>query len=252
MAVSDEIKEQTRKLKDMTLNQKLSYIWEYYKIHIIVAVAVIITGCVLIRDVRENNKPTYLNAVFINSNFAIDTSNTLEDDFIRCNSIDTDNNHVYFAYDINFNPGYFDTTTIAYQQKLISMYQTNDLDIVAGPVLIMETSADCNGYGNLEEMLPADLLDELADRGYEFYTYKGRRYDKDELAYFSEEELNEIKNFEPYIAGIYLDTCSYLNNMGERGAWNVAESEDDRPILTIPANTQRLDKSIEFIRFIIE
>lgn len=252
MAVSDEIKEQTRKLKDMTFKQKTEYIWEYYKIPIIIVIVVIITLCVIIRDVRENNKPTYLSAAFINSNFAVDTSNTLTDDYIRCMEIDTENEHVFISFDINLRPDSFDTVAIAYQQKLVAQYEAQDLDIVVGPVGIMETSADCNGYGNLAELLPEDLIEELTEKGYEFYTYNGRRYSDEEKSFMSKEELTALEEFTPYIAGIYLDNCPYLNNMGERGAYDMAEDEDSRPILTIPYNTLRLDHAIDFVRFITE
>lgn len=252
MAVSDEIKEQKSKFKNMTGREKASYIWDYYKIHIIAGLIIIIFGSVLIRDIRENNKPTYLYAVFINSNFAVDTSNTLEDDYIRCMDIDTDKEHAYFSYDINFSDNYFDTTFIAYQQKLVALYEAKDLDIVVGPVGIMETSADCNGYGNLEELLPSDLLDELTEKGYEFYTYSGRKYTDEEKSFMDEEDLKELENFTPYVAGIYLDTCPYLNNMGEYGAYNMASDESGRPILTIPESTQRLEHAIDFVRFITQ
>ena len=55
----------------------------------------------------------------------------------------------------------------------------------------------------------------------------------------------------PYVAGVYLDNCSYLNNMGEHGAYPVAKTEDDRVIFTIAANSQRTDHAIEFLRFLI-
>lgn len=252
MAVSDEIKEQQKKLKDMTFKGKVSYIWEYYKIHMIVATIVIIGVCVFIRDFRENQKPTHIYAAFINCNFNFDTTNTLEDDYVRTREIDTSKEHVYFSYDINLDPDYFDTASLAFQQKLVSLYQAGEIDIVAGPVGIMETSADCNGYADITKILPQDLLDELADREYEFYYYPGHKYDEDELSFMDEEERALVENFEPYIAGIYLDTCSYLNNMGEYGAYDLTDDESKRPILTIPVTTKRPEAAIDFIRFIIE
>lgn len=252
MGVSDEIRQQQKKLKDMTLKGKISYIWDYYKYVIIVGLIVIIGIIFTARDIIDNNKPVRFYGVFINSNFAVDLSNTLEDDYVRCMGVDTDTEHVYFSYDINLMPDAFDTTSIAYQQKLVSLYTNGDLDIVTGPVDVMESAADCGGYSNLYDVLPAELIDELEEKGYELYTYHGRRYFEDEYEYMSEEDKAAIDNFEPYVAGIYLDNCSYLNNMGERGMYNLSQDEDKRPILAIPVTTKRLDKSIEFIRFITE
>lgn len=252
MAVSDEIREQNKKIKDMTFKGKVSYIWEYYKVVILIGVAVIIGAIFLIRDVRENQKPTRLYAVFINSNFNYDNTNTLMDDYIREMNIDTGREHVFISFDINLDPDYFDTVALAYQQKLVALYDAGDLDIQVGPVGIMESSADCGGYANLMEILPADLIAELEDREYQFYTYKGHRYDEDELAYMDEEAKAAVTNAEPYIAGIYLDTCSYLNNMGEYGAYDLTEDPDKRPILTIPASTNRPDAAIGFVRFLLQ
>lgn len=252
MAVSDEIKEQTKKLKDMTFKEKVSYIWEYYKAVMIIAVIVIVGIVVVVRDIRNNSKPTHFYAVFVNSNFRLDDTNTLEDDYIRCMNVDTDKEHVFFSYDIYLDPEYFDTTSLAYQQKLVSLYSDGDVDVVAGPVDIMESSADCNEYADLEKVLPKDLLDELEEKGYELYYYPGHRYSDDDLKYLTKEEIEALDDQEPYAAGIYLDNCSYLSNMGEYGAYDLTDDPDKRAVITIPATTKRLDRAIEFIRFITE
>ena len=252
MAITDEIKEQTDKFKDMTFKGKINYIWDYYKIPIIVAIVLIIGVSVLVSDIRKNSRPTYLDVVMINTNFAADSTITLEEDFIRCQNVDTEANNIYFSYDCSFPEDYFDTTTMAYQQRLVSQYAAGEIDIMIGPVGTMITSADCGGYSDLTKVLPRELIDELKERGYEFFTYTGRRYTDDEKQYLDKEDLEEIENFEPYIAGIYLDNCSYLNNQGEYGAYDPTEDEDLRPILTIPTTTQRLDHAIEFIHFITE
>ena len=252
MAIQDEIREQTKKFKDLTPKEKLKYIWDYYKIPIIVAVAVVIFVAVLVGDIRDNNKPTYINAVFINSNIAADPGIALEDDYLRCTGVNPEEQHVFLSYDYNFSSEYFDTTMMAYQQKLMALYSAQDVDAVIGPVGIMETVADCGGYGDLEKMLPADLIDDLKERGYEFYYYSGRRYSDEEKQYLDEETLKELESFEPYVAGVYLETSSYMNNLGEYGVYSMPESEDDRPIFTIPVNTTRLDHSIELLKFLTE
>jgi hypothetical protein len=40
--------------------------------------------------------------------------------------------------------------------------------------------------------------------------------------------------------------------MGEAGAYPIAQSEDDRPVFTIAANSLRMDHAIEFLRFITQ
>ena len=238
--------------KELDLKGKIGYIWDYYKWFFIVGVAVIIALVVFIRDYADNSKPTYLNAVILNSHFAIDTTNTLEEDYIEQFKINTDENHLYFDTSINLNTEIFDTTMVASQMRLVSMYSAGEIDVVMGPVDIMEGPADCNCYADLSEILPQELMDELADRDYEFYYYDEEAVAKKraENSEFAAEPQGEYAK--PYIAGVYLDNCSYLNNNGEYGCYDAAETPGARPIFTIAANAPNVEHAIEFLQFLVQ
>ena len=83
MALKDEINRETVKLKDMPFKKKVSYIWEYYKFHIIGVIAAIVFLCVFIRDLRINKRPVYLDVVILNSDIAYRDDNPMMDDYIR-------------------------------------------------------------------------------------------------------------------------------------------------------------------------
>lgn len=241
-SVSQEIKEQRAKFSELDFKHKIGYIYDYYKWHIVISIVVIFAAVIFIRDFRDNLRPTYLSCEFINSYFASDNSNTVMDDYVSQYDIDLETYHVYINSDIVLSNEAFDTMMIASQQKLVSMYSAQDIDVVIGPVGIMEGAANCDCYARFDDIIPADLIEELKDRDYEFYYFDPS---KDEIEDYDEDVT-------PYFAGVYLDNCSYLNNNGEYGAYGVATTPEDRPIFTIAANTKNVEHAIEFLRFLIQ
>lgn len=239
------IKEQSAreetKFAELDRKKKAEYIWDYYKWWIIGGIVAIIAITVFIRDYRENSRPVYLRAEMLNTYFGYDKSNTLYDDFVREEGIDLSKEQLTIGTEIYLSDENFDTTMIAYQQRLMASYAAQDIDVVIGPKNIIEGPANCDAYADLKKVLPQDLISDLEDRDYEFYIFDPAA---DEIEDYEGEDLT------PYCAGVYLDNCAYLNNMGEAGAYPVAETDGDRPVFTIPANTPRMDHAIEFLKFI--
>ncbi len=240
--VEPEKVEEPVKFKDLDRKKKAEYIWDYYKFVIIGGIIAIILLTTFIRDYRENSKPVYLYVEMINSNFGLDNTNTLYDDFVNEAGIDLSKEQLTIGTEAMLSVDNFDTTMIAFQQRLVANYSSGDLDVVIAPKEIIEGPANWDCYAHFDEIVPKDLMDELKDREYDFYMFDPS---KDEIEDYEGEDLT------PYCAGIYLDTCSYLNDQGEYGAYPVAESEDKRPVLTIAANTKRADHAVEFVRFLI-
>ena len=50
-SVNDEIREQHQKMKGKSRKEKFAYFWEYYKVHTLVAILVLILGGSMIRCV---------------------------------------------------------------------------------------------------------------------------------------------------------------------------------------------------------
>jgi len=243
--LADLIKDQTEnkdiRFSELSGKKKAAYIWDYYKWWIIGSIAAVIAITVFIRDYRENSKPTYLYAEMLNTYFGYDKTNTLYDDFVAAKGIDLTQEHLTIGMETTLSVENYDTTMLAYQQRLVANYSAGELDVVIGPKNIMEGPANCDNYADFSTIIPEDLKEELQDRGYEFYYFDPS---KDEIEDYEGEDVT------PYWAGIYLDNCAYLNNMGEAGAYPEAQNEDERVIFTIAANTKRVDHAIEFLKFI--
>lgn len=250
MAISDEIREQTKKFKTMNASEKADYIYTYYKWWILGALAVIFIIINVAKSVMSNSIPTYLNAMFINSTVgAFDDANTLEQEYVDKYTIDVNENTVDFDFTVYLDQNYGNQQSMAYQSKIISMYSAEQLDIVCGPESILTSSADVGGYANLSEVLPQGMLDNIINKGYEPFYYV-------EKIYADDAEMDADGNMpytegEKYIGGIYIDNCKKL--VGKDSTCPYIEVPDgDRLIMTIAWNTQNLEHAIEFIDFVTQ
>ena len=84
--VSDEIREQHQKTKNMTFKERLAYFWYYYKIHTIAVIAILIFGGMLIHDITSS-KDYCFYGVMLNS--ILLSEDKLETTFAEYADLDT-------------------------------------------------------------------------------------------------------------------------------------------------------------------
>lgn len=239
----DSDKESTKQaFSELSTKKKIGFIWDYYKWWIIGTIVAVVLVVSFVRSYRENSKPVYIAVEMINTYLGTDPDNPVEEDFIKEAGIDTEVYNTTFGFDMYLSNELVDNSALAYQERLVAENYAGSLDVTIGPVYIMEHAANCDNYANLGELLPKDLVEELKDREYEFYYFDPAA---DDIEDYEDEDLT------PYFAGVYLDTCSYLNNVGQNGAYPVAENDDEKVIFTITGNTQNAEHAIEFLRFLI-
>ena len=238
MAVIDDIKEQTAKMKDMTNKEKFDYIWDYYKWWILGTICGILCIISIASSVIKNSRPTYLNVAFINSLMCGDESQaTLQDDFVNYADVDMKKNQMTFDYGMVITDDATNQSSYTNQIRLMAEYAGGTIDIVCGPESAIAGTADIGSYGNLEELLPAGMLDKLEAKGYEPF-------------YYTEVIDEESNTTETYIGGIYIDNSRILNEQKPVGVF--ANLPEDRPILTISVSTKNVDHAVEFIEFITQ
>ncbi|MBO6146535.1 MAG: hypothetical protein J6O70_03035, partial [Lachnospiraceae bacterium] len=78
--INDEIRKQTGKLKDMDMKQRLQYIWDYYKLPIILVLVVLFAVFSFIRD-KATSKQTVFYVAMLDSNVTETVQSTLLDGF---------------------------------------------------------------------------------------------------------------------------------------------------------------------------
>lgn len=253
MAISDEIKQQTDKFKDMTKEQKRDYIWTYYKWWIIGAVAGVIIIISLIRTIIENSKPLYLQMIFLNSDYGSGpVEASLEDDFAAAVNVDREKENIIADYSCTLTNEFTNQAAMAGQTKLLSLYKAEEVDIVCGPEAVMTDAADIGGYMNFSELFTKEELAELEARGYEFFVYTEKIYDEE--ADFDSDGKRPYTDGESYIAGIYIDKCDALINkygVYSESVFKIGEAYG-RYVLMVGINTPRADHAKEFIKFITE
>jgi len=284
MAISDEIKQQTVKFKDMNRQQKIDYIWTYYKfwiIGVLVAIFVIIS---LTKTIIKNSKPVYAYGLFLNSMRASDSAScSLEQEFYNELGIDAKEYNTGFVYSTTLTNDYGNQASYAGQVKLMSLYSANQVDIITGEESVMTGSADVGGYAKLDEVLSDNMIEDLKNKGYEFFYYTEKIYDEDTVA--DENGNRPYTPGETYMAGLYIDNCKKLvgdaesciyfktgsnqagsgqSGIGQSGIdqtgsdniadGNVADSneENDRLVLAIAWNSENIDHAVEFIKFVTE
>ena len=168
----EEIKEQTRKLKEMDSRQKLQYIWDYYKAPLIIALLVIYALAAFIHN-RLTYKPTVFNLVLIDSSVT---------DLINESLLDG-----YAEYNKNFNPGKeqlslradyntadLDQGFYSNRQKLMMEYGSGTIDATLAPKAAIEELAPNQAFADLSAVLPEELTDRISAEGREliYTSYK--------------------------------------------------------------------------------
>ena len=102
MSVHEEIREQQKKLKGQGFKAHWEYFWEYYKIHTIVAICVVILLAMLIRDIGSS-KPYGFYAIALNSGASY-SQDILEKDFVEYSGFDTTNYDCYIDTRLRYVP----------------------------------------------------------------------------------------------------------------------------------------------------
>ncbi len=266
MSVHDEIKEQRKKLKGKGFKAHWDYFWEYYKIHTIIAVIVLIFVITLIRDIA-NNKPYALNALFIN-NQGSDTQAYIQNGFAEYAGIDT-NTEAVLVDTSNYLSNTLDSAAVATSEKIMALLSAKELDVMVADGITLYHYGAQETFIDLREVFSKDELEELDKNGLILYVDQGYI---DYLA--SEEYSNYIlnKQYDPnnkyaVMAAKYEETYeetilpkSEMDNpvpigiilkdstpLTACGAYT-----DKTAVASVTINTQRLDRAKEFITYLMQ
>lgn len=215
-------KEQSEKekLKDMKFSDKLSYLWEYYKIHAAVTIAVIgLASYLIYQIVTPDIKPQFYAAI-INSAVNPDTMVQFKTDFADYLQLDPK------RQSIDLNDTFYLSTGSEYvsemQQVLTTYIAAGQVDVIIAPESTFKDYA-ANGYmAKLSDELPTDVYSSLTDNFY----ISGTTDDPEKNAY-----------------GIYLSDTSLFKGVTYNG---------EPYILGIIPNYPHEDNTIEFIKYLFK
>lgn len=175
MAVMDEFKEQRESLKNKPLRAKIAYFFDYYRWHVLGALAATLLLLWFAHDLL-NARDLALYGVFLNaSSSTLDSSDNFSRDFADYAGVDL--NQYSLSFDHTFRMGQtMDSAGMESSQMLMVYLAAGDLDVIT--------------------------MDE-----YNFNKYSYKNVYCDLRTYFSEEELARYKDFifyidEPFLAEV--------------------------------------------------
>lgn len=212
-------KTEREKLKDMSTKDKLSYLWEYYRISaFIIVAAVVLLIYVIYKIITPDVKPQF-NAAIINGSIFTTSLEHYADDFAEHLQLDPKRESV--VLNNNFFTDYGGLASSS-AEALVAYIAGGEIDVIIAPETNFKQYAYYGYFKKLSEALPTDVYSSLTD-----------------YFFISDQEDDTEKN--PY--GIYLDNSDLFKD---------AIYKSDSYVLGIMANGPHTDNTVEFIKYLFE
>lgn len=164
-SMNGEIREQMRKMKDMSLKGKISHLWTYYKIHAAAAIIAIAIISSLIYN-YATHKDTALYAIFVNASMPHMDGSALSAEFEQYAGIDTDKYQAYFDFSFIISSRESMVETASTNEKLVAMMYSRSADVLVADSAVFEHYAQREYFANLENILPEEVLEKYQDNLY--------------------------------------------------------------------------------------
>lgn len=255
--ISDEIREQTKKFKDMSPKEKWEYFWEYYKINVIIIVIVasfvisMIYNFVTAKDYCFNGM--MLNATMMDQE-------KLSDAFAEYAGLDTEKYECYIDASSTLsyqNPSEYELAT---SQRIVALIQSKELDGLVFDAEVFYNYAFNQVFMDLREVYTEEELAELEGRIYYIDYAEIRRAEEAEqatgesytLASLTPDEIIEEAQThrdpstmeEPIPVGIFVDDSAFAEkSLAYLGVV---------PIYAISTTSQRVEVSKQFLEFLFD
>nr|MCR4589177.1 hypothetical protein [Lachnospiraceae bacterium] len=157
----DEIRAEQSKLKDKPFKDKWNYFWDYYKIHVIVGICLIFFVGTLIRDMA-NNKAYGFYALFLNATSMAEME-PYETEFAQIAGVDTEEYAVSIDNTNNVSEENYSELTIASVEKIMASVAAGEVDVFVSDQDTIRRYGYNSTLMNLNDILPASLLEKYAD-----------------------------------------------------------------------------------------
>jgi len=218
-------KEEGAKLREMTFGEKLEYIWEYYKVHIIITAVLVFFTASMIKVIYNNIKyEEIFHCAIVNSILSGTEENYLEEGFGEYLGIDKEHDLLTFdsSYMFLWDNISYNTSDVTYtsRMKVAAALGARTLDIFVADSTYIEAGAPEMQFYDLSEILPDELYALVEPH----------------LFYVADENGVE-KPFAINISGTHLDKEVFYQ---------------EPPYLAIVSNTTHLESAIEFVKYAFE
>jgi len=253
MAISDEIKQERQKTKNMSLKGKLSYFWDYYKIHTIVVIVAVFLITAIVQDIASAKDYAFYG-IYFNAMQTFSANEQMErfSDYLE---LDTENFQALLDSSMYYSLTDLSETTLASSQKFAAMIHAGDVDTVVADEDVFANYAVNEIFYDLREILPKDLLEKYKDDIFYLDGAQIAAYNADDSwKYEDGQEYHEAleKTFtdhhdpsameDPVPFGIYVGDTPVIS---EAGCYPRSV-----PVFGIARNTSRPDTAVKYLRFL--
>lgn len=228
--LKQEIQAEKKKFKTLSFAEKINYIKDYYSIHILAVLILVVVAVAVYHTYQEKNYDTELYVALINNDKSVwdedidSYEQMLSNGFAAHLGIDNDKKRV--EIDNNYTIDYErDPEMSAYSaESLVAMIYGAHVDILLGDQKALDYFCDDEGtfFFSLDTIFDAQFLEKYKDR----------------IVYYTPPKGNG-----PIPMAIDVTDCPYIQDAG---------LTLDQVFVTIFANTKRPENSIEYIRFILQ
>lgn len=207
--------------KNMSLKNKFSHLWEYYKIHGFIIIGVIAFIIYIVYQIRTPNVDVKLYAAIINNTIETEVWDDYEEKLLEYLEFDPETSEIFFndIFYYNSTPDYE-----ANVRQAFAIYITAaEVDLIIAPMSEFSNYVHFGFLDPLSDQLPTDLYSTLTD---DFY--------------LSGTEDNPKVN----AYGIYLSDTKLFKE------YSRPVDDGDPYIIGIVANSQHKESAVKFIRYI--
>lgn len=255
--INDEIREQTKKFKDMSLKEKWEYFWEYYKINVIV---IVIVGAFLISMIHNfvTAKDYCFNGLLLNASMM--DQEKIAASFAEYAGLDTDKYECYIDASSTLsyqNPSEYELAT---SQRIVALIQSKELDGMLFDAEVFYNYAFNQVFMDLREVYTAEELAGYEGRIYYIDKAEIRRAEESEKASSEkytlvtltpDEVIAEAQTHrdpsameEPIPVGIFVDDSPFAKK--SKAYLGVV------PIYGISTTSQRVEVSKQFLNYLFD
>lgn len=171
MSVAEEIREEQRKaLGTMNSRQKLAYFWDYYKVHVLVAIVVIAMVSTFIYQYVTNKDygfyATLVNATITDQNQNLDAEWATQ--FQEFAGIDPEEYEVAIDTSVVLSGDMSSQYSVSNEEKMFVMAQVGTINAIIAETETFEKYSQFEYFCNLENVLSAEEIEKY--RPYFYYT----------------------------------------------------------------------------------
>lgn len=199
-----------QKLRDMSFHEKVTYLWEYYRVHAAVTIAVIALLSYIIYEFITPDVKTQFYAAIINNTISDQVWDQYGTSFENYLNLNPKTEDVQMNY--NF---YLDSSSeyaMNMQQALSTYIAAGEVDVIIAPESSFKEYAYYGFMDKISDQIPTDLYANLTD--YMFMSGTEEDSESDVYGiYLTDTKLfrENANNNDPYILGILANSVHKKN-----------------------------------------